>query len=487
MHSQAVSAEMKPDALKEVGLPSTGAVLAFMVVCLGVPKETDRYTYKELERLRKGGLATEKYWAVARKIMDAIVASFVDAKEAGQTIDTVFEQKVAAPIKCIHWRMQKGLLVPVPEFAAPREAVTWKWNAAGDLKNVREHLVQDWIEFLERHEFLVDQCGSGEKPRVDILFQWTCAFVVPFLAMILVEYRRNDSRLESGMPGGRFWYLPQLILPEATDGRTHLKWPVNFVLEWWEDLLGDDLESYAGLLCALGENPDNARRQVRAWRHENRPPDQTTIERWCKMSWVDKYAGAFADDATLPPNERWNRCRAFLVQKGLHDTTRNWLEGVRGNKRKVFQKQYRGERLELEIPPFKETSFAAFFESADPVAAGLPVRELVERIAERYASPTNDQLKARLMISAAFQRAFTQAVNSLGANNALQICDWFQQVYCFVMNLHNRANPETREEILRLLRQTSESQGGLRCACEWLFDEESWFRLPVEIEELLNS
>jgi len=478
---------MKAPTSAKVGLPSTGAVLAFMVDCLGIPKDSDSYNYKEVERLRKGGLSTEKHWAVARNVMEAIVASFVDAKAANQTVDAVLKQQVAAPIKRIHWQMRKGLLVPVPELAAPHEALTWTWNADGELQNLREHLVQDWIEFLGRHEFLGNQCGWSEKPCANVLFHWTCAFVVPFLAANLMEYQRNDSRLESGMPGGRFWYLPQLILPEPTGDKPQIKWPVNFVMEWWEDLLGVSLEAHADWLCALGENPDNARRQVYAWRHEYRPPDHATIARWCKMSWTDKYAGTFADDCALSLDERWKRCRAFLVRKGLHDPTHNWLENLRGSPREMYRRQYRGERLELEILPFKEVPFAAFFESPDPVAAGLPVNEFVKRVAERYARPTNEQLKARLTIAAAFQRAFTQTEKSLGVENAMRINEWFQQVYCLLMDLHNRADPETREEVLRLLRATPQSKGGLRFACEWLFDESCWLRLPAEIAGLAES
>src|SRR5205807_5987928 len=140
------------------------------------------------------------------------------------------------------------------------------------------------------------------------------------------------------------------------------KWPVNFVLEWWQDLLGVELISQACLLCAPGDDPDNARRQVRAWQNENRPPDQTTIERWCKIDWAERYPGAFVDDAKLPLSERWNRCRAFLVKKGFDDVTHNWLEGLEGKPREMFQKQYRGEPLEEEILPFKQTPFAAFFD-----------------------------------------------------------------------------------------------------------------------------
>ncbi len=471
----------------EFGFPTTGAVLAFMVDCLGIPKETEAYSYKELERLKKGGMATEMYWTVARKVMDAIVGSFLKTKTASQTIDSVFKQKVAASIKRIHWQMQKGVLVPVPEFSAPLEAVYWKRNAAGELEDFGEILVHDWTEFLERHEFLADKCGSTTKPRLDVVFNWACRFVVPFLAVNLLDYQRNNSQLESGMPGGKFWYLPLLIPPKNADSKPRIKWPVNTVLKWWEDLLGVPLESLADKLCHpdetekiadrfrhLGGFEDEAR-QVRAWLND-RPPKQKTIGHWCAQKW--DYKGTFVDDASLPLNQRWYHCRDFLKKKRFHDSTRNWLEGVHGKPRETFLKQCRGEMLEQEIPPFKQTSFAAFFDLPDPIAAGLPVEDLIERIAERYAQPTNGQLKARLMIAAAFQRAFIQMVEVQGIHNALRICDWFQEVYCYLADLNNQGADS--DEILRRIRNAPKSQGGLRYACEWLYDAEAWSKLPAE-------
>lgn len=178
-------------------------------------------------------------------------------------------------------------------------------------------------------------------------------------------------------------------------------------------------------------------------------------------------------------NERWNRCRAFLVKKGFHNATRNWLKDIHGKPAEMFRDQYRGELLELEILPFKQIPFAAFFESPDPVAAGLPVAELIGRIAERYARPTNGQLQARLIIAAAFQRAFVRMMDSLGVQNALRICSWFQEVYSFLVDLHNQG--ANTAEILRLIRKVPESQGGLRSACEWLFDPEALGKLPIEL------
>lgn len=466
-------------------LPSTGAVLAFIVDCLGIPKKTDAYDYYELRRLRKGGLATDNYWEVARKAMDAIVGSFMGAGATHKT-ETVLKQKFSAPVRRVFWRQHNGVFIPVPEFGAPAEAIYWKRDAAGELEDFGEVLLHDWTEFLFRHEFLAGECGSTESPSLKAILPWACMFVVPFLAQNLIEYIRNDSRLERGMPGGRFWYLPQLIPSEDADGQNpHFKWPVNAVLDWWQDLLGVELISHSCLLCAQGDDPDNARRQVYAWQHENRPPDRATVERWCKIDWADRYAGAFVDDTNLPLPERWNRCRAFLVGKGFHKETGNWLQAAKREQREMFEKQYRGEPLEREILPFKQTAFAAFFDSPDPIMAGLPVNELINRVAERWSQPTNEQLKARFLMAAAFQRAFTKCVDSVGIHWAVHIVNCFEEVYCFLMDLNNRGG--NANEIVRSLRDTPEPQLRLRFFCEWLFDEGCWRTLPNEIGAVLKS
>ena len=474
---------MKPLDSTEVGLPSLGAVLAFMIDCLGAPKETENYSYKELERLGKGGLAMEKYCTVARKVMDGILSSFLETKVASQTIDRVYRQKLSTPVRGVHWQRHKRLFIPVPEFSAPPEAFYWRRNEVGQLADFAAILVHDWTEFMDRHEFLTSHCGTSENPHPYVVLQWACAFVVPFLAENLGDYVRNNSRFESGMPRGQFWYLPLLVLPTGEE-KARFTWPINSLLGWWEDLLGCKLTSHASLLCAPGDEEDNARRQVHAWRYGDRVPDQITIERWCKLSWAGRYAGTFSDDVTLPLKERWSRCRAFLVKKGFHETSRNWLDGVCGAK-EMFEDQYRGEMLEREILPFKEIPFAAFFESADPTVAGLPVAELIKRVAERYAEPTNDQLKTRLIVASAFQRAFNETGRALGFENAVKICIWFQQVYCWLIDLHNQAT--TRDEILRLIRNSPESKGGFRSSCEWLFDEDCWRQFPQFIRLLSSS
>jgi hypothetical protein len=466
-----------------IGLPTTGAVLGFMVDCLGVSKEDQGY--KDLELLRKGGMSSEKDGEVMIRAMRAIISSFMDSDSAKEKLDKVLREKLKGPVRRIRWQTFKNVLIPVPEFGGPPEAVLWVWGEDGRLKNVEEHLLHDWTEFLFRHNSLENDCGGANPPSEGAVMAWAFMFVVPFVAANLVEYQVNDSQIEKGMPGGRFWYLPAAVSRDEK-GEFAYKWPVNQVLEWWEDLLGSELYEHAQMLCDLGSDPDIARRQIHAWRYENRAPKPATIARWCKMNWADKYRGVFLDDPGLPLADRWRRCREFLVKKGLADNTKNWLGAGGEHGKKVLGGQYRGEPLEQEILPFRGIPFAAFFDSPDPVVAGFPVEELIGRVAERYRVPTNSQIKARLLLAAATQRAFTRILKALGNNRAFYLLGLFQEVYCFLQGLHNEAEPRTSAEIVRLMQNVPEDELRLRYTCEWLYVEESWRTLSSEISALVR-
>jgi hypothetical protein len=212
---------------------------------------------------------------------------------------------------------------------------------------------------------------------------------------------------------------------------------------------------------------------------EDRPPKIETIDRWCSQAW--SYKGAFIDDSALPLDARWQSCRSFLERKGFTNTAANWLQNIPEPMREMLARQYRGEMLELEILPFCEVSFAELFSAPDPIATKLPVEELIFRVRERFAPPSNTQLRARILMAAAFQRAFTKSVTFLGTAPTLKLLGWFRELHLHFMDLHNRANPETKERILELLRQQYSWGNDLRDATEWLFNEAGWEKLTAEL------
>jgi hypothetical protein len=468
--------KMKATTHSASGLPNMGEILGFIVDCLGVPKEKDSYTHKELQRLKKGGLSPQKYWAIAHKIIVSILASFTDDDAANQTIKKMLLQKLASRQKRDWMQMPNGLWLPVTELEPLPDALHWKFNDQGEVINFQERFVLDWLELLERNEFLLAH-APAQKRSPELLTLWASIFVLPFVAYNLIEYLEVQSNLESGMPGGTFWYLPEVRIAEDRKSYIVTQWPVNKVLEWWEDLLGEKFQANPGLLFPSGHDTDEARRQVHFWRHEGRTPDQETIRRWCKQSWDGKYRGIFVDDPALPLHERWNRCRAYLVGKGLNQSMGNWVDELPENIRAGYRQQkYRGEALELQILRFRECSFADFLESSDPIVQGLPVAELITRVAKRYAQPTNEQVKSRLLFAATFQRAFLAIEKKRGINFAAAIFGTYKEIYDYLMQLHLVGGDGP--SALQFLNATPQPQLKLRYACEWLFDKRCWFELP---------
>src|SRR6266481_7025997 len=88
-----------------IGLPITGAVLGFMVDCLGVSK--DEQGYKDLELLRKGGMSPERDGLVMMKAMRAIIASFMEPEAAKEKLEKVLKEKLKGPVRRIRWQMFK--------------------------------------------------------------------------------------------------------------------------------------------------------------------------------------------------------------------------------------------------------------------------------------------------------------------------------------------------------------------------------------------
>ena len=81
------------------------------------------------------------------------------------------------------------------------------------------------------------------------------------------------NRMDSNMPGGRFWYLPE---HRDEDGKEPLYLPVAQVLDWLLDLLDTSLEKLAD---TLDPDHDGLRRNLYAWRND-RDPTLPTIGKY---------------------------------------------------------------------------------------------------------------------------------------------------------------------------------------------------------------
>ena len=440
------------------GIPTTAQILRYLIRVLGLPIK-GAVGYKDLQRLESGGLSPEKIMEVLEAVFDHLW-SLGATGEANGSLDAVrdrFEGK-------------------------DEEAKRWRYDAEGRPIFGRTEWLREFLEFLHRNDALRRAVGPAFVGR-GAVFIWLRQFVIPFWAANLAEYYHVGIRWDRGMPGGRFWFLPQVSFSPV--GASVHKTPVNLALAWWQDILGRSLEHYADELCGKEAAPDAARRQIQRWLTEENPPGFDAIERWTRRDW--NYDGAFTDDLFTPLAERWKRAREFLARKGMIADL-SWQDkspGLPGEE--VVRSRTRGEPLELEIPPFAAHPFAAFFESPDPVAAGLPVIELLSRISERWSAPSRNELRLRLLLAGGVHRAWRDATELLGPNSVALQSNWFQSAYNHLLQAHREVERPDERAMAEWINRVAGDNPLAHGALIWVYSLPHWQRLPALMLYQLRS
>lgn len=194
------------------GIPTTAQILRYLVRVLGLPIK-GAVSYKDFQRLESGGLSPEKIMEVLEAVFDHLwsLGATGDADGSLDAVRDKFEGK-------------------------DEEAKRWRYDAAGRPIFGRTEWLREFLEFLHRNDALRRALGPAFVGR-GAVFIWLRQFVIPFWAANLAEYYHVGVRWDRGMPGGRFWFLPQVSFSPA--GASVHKTPVNLALAWWQDNLGE--------------------------------------------------------------------------------------------------------------------------------------------------------------------------------------------------------------------------------------------------------
>lgn len=440
-------------------IPELGEVLKFVLDCFDIRRDGNSLTHKQVERLAKGkDLSQESAEKVARTVLDTI------------------------------WQELNGHAVPMQRTGGlmmqwtqnPQQFAGLPVDERGAASMPEDQILRDLIEFCWRHQFVLAGLEDSKGTPVALQY-WLSGFVIPYIASTLVDYHFTANQPESGMPGGRLWYLPKIELPQDPATPCRIMMPSQQVLLWWEDLLGKSLESFGQQLCGATSDPDSARRQIAAWKKEAKPPDSIKIQTWTKQTW--DYQGIFLDNPGLPRVERWHRCRDFLAGKGMLGES-DWNRGTKDsslNPVRSLASAYRGERLEEEIPPFHDFPFAKFFKSADPIGESLPVEALIQRVAARWRIPTRTELHSRLMLGRAMTLAWNNCSKTLGAKNALDLIRWASCCYNHFMMLCQKSDRLSAAESMRIHSQTADASDPGFYPIAAMLDDRYWLGLPAHL------
>lgn len=260
----------------------------------------------------------------------------------------------------------------------------------------RVDALRNLMEFANAYKFLeLNTWTFGADQRL-ILWDLLSHFYVPGLAR-RVGFWSLAQVLDKGMPGGRFWYLPE---PCEVAGKPSLYLPVAQVVDWLLDLLGMPLEEFADERSESTDGVhDGLRRSLYNWRSAT-PIRPDTIEKYFSDGSVLVFEGVFSPDSSGTPAQQFAGALEFVKRKELT-----------------------ADKLRLEIPITQPGCLEAILDGSvdEDVQA-----EFVRCLEERYAAPSLRTIRQRLLIARAVQDGYIRLLKTLCPGVDRQCADPYQ-------------------------------------------------------------
>lgn len=270
----------------------------------------------------------------------------------------------------------------------------------------------NFVKFGNTYKFLELNARTFAADQRQVLWAMLGHFYVPGLARG-VGFWSLGQALDKGMPGGRFWYLPE---PQEVNGETSLYMPVAQVIDWLLDLLGMSTEGFADQRSERTDGLHEAlRRSLYNWRDGTQMSVQS-IEKYFSNKVLLDFKGTFDLDSKLTLSLQFASALEFVRSKALT-----------------------ADQLRFEIPMTQEGLL-------EEVLAGNVNEDVqavfVECLAERYAAPSMHTIRQRLLLARAVQDGYARLLKVICPGVAKDCADAEQNkllqlfaIYKLVFNL----------------------------------------------------
>lgn len=239
-------------------------------------------------------------------------------------------------------------------------------------------VLRNYQEFGNAYKFLELNTWTFAADQRQVLWALLGYVYVPGLAR-RVGFWSLQQALDKGMPGGRFWYLPE---PQKANGEASLYLPVAQVIDWLLDLVGTLPEAFADHQSVQTDGAHEAlRRSLYNWRDGTQMSVQS-IKKYFSNEILLDFKGAFKLKYVISPSEQFASALEFVRCKGLT-----------------------ADQLRFEIPMTQEGLL-------EEVLAGNVNEDVqavfVECLAERYAPPSMHTIRQRLLLARAVQDGYAR-------------------------------------------------------------------------------
>ena len=281
-------------------------------------------------------------------------------------------------------------------------------------------------EFGNAYKYLELNTWTFAADQRQVLWTLLGYFYVPGLAR-RVAFWNLVKPLDIGMPGGRFWYLPEL---SQTDGEPSLYLPVAQVVDWLLDLLGMSLEEFADKQSdSSSEARDGLRRSLYNWRKKT-TISTASVHRYFSDGAVLDFQGAFIVDSGSSPTQQFADALSFVVRKKLS-----------------------ADQLRIEIPMTQPGRIESVL---DGTVDESEMAAFVACLAERYSVPSQHTIRQRLLLAHMIQDGYQRLLKFLcpgidprcplaDQNKLLQLCAIYKLVYNMTIGARSSCGEQSEQ------------------------------------------
>ncbi|GGX13172.1 ankyrin repeat domain-containing protein [Undibacterium macrobrachii] len=272
---------------------------------------------------------------------------------------------------------------------------------------------------------------THEASMQQIVWNMAAYLYAPYLGRTVAFWSLCQT-MDEGMPGGKFWYLPNVI--ERND-KKELRLPVPQVLDWLLDLSGQTISELAqrlagkinaaGKSISVGVELESIEKILSNWDKGDMPRVGNINLYFSNIAALD-FRGAFKLDTASTKEEQFQSTLQFIKRKNLSASL-----------------------LREQIPMSQPNRIENILNG---VADEDEKHDFVELIATRYAVPTPQTIHQRFLVARAVQDGyfrlgkfllesdFDKTCADFSKNKVLQLFELFKLSYNLTVDAHKQSS-----------------------------------------------
>lgn len=283
-------------------------------------------------------------------------------------------------------------------------------------EDAKSDLISNIFVDYNMHKSIEIGVFTSQASQRKVVWQYLARILVPLLARHSVFWQM-DSKMDEGMPGGRFWYLPSFDSPYEP---TQLHLPIPQVLNWLIDLIQDSNANIAKGLerdLRIYEGSNVVLRNLYNWKKAKSTPEISSINNTFPDEVKIQFQGCFE-----PTDEfsKLEQALIFVKKKGLSPS--------------VLQHEIAINEGDLKRIFIGDCSIDEQY-------------DFVAKIMLRYQVPSARTIRLRLLTARAVQEGYEQLVKfltpsvdklciDLDKNKTLQLIQLYMDVYNRTLEAH---------------------------------------------------